>query len=266
MARVSHASSALVTVLGGSGYIGHHLVTQLRILGYDCWAPDRADPALLQRPLGTVFYCIGLTADFRSRPFETVQAHVCHLREVLQHGQFDQLVYLSSTRVYLGAEDTYEDQSLTVSPGDPDDLYKLSKLMGESLVLHSGRTCKVVRLSNVVGGTHGNPDSFVESLWRDARSGPILLRSDPQSAKDYIHVNDVVDLLALVAWRGKQRIYNLASGEQTTHAQWLDYISSVTGSIWSVKPDAILQQFLPIRAARLQAEFDYFPEQYRSIF
>ncbi len=255
-----------VTVFGGNGYVGRRLVEYLRGCGCDCWIPERADPSLFKRPLGTVFYCIGLTADFRSRPFDTVQAHVCVLREVLQYGQFDQLIYLSSTRVYLGADDTYEDQSLTVNPSELDDLYKLSKLMGESLVLRSGLACKVVRLSNVVGGAHGNPDSFVGGLWRDARSGSILLQSDPQSSKDYIHINDVVNLLALVAWHGNHRIYNLASGTQTTHAQWLECICAATSSTWSVKADAPLQQFLPIRVARLQTEFGYSSDRLRSIF
>jgi nucleoside-diphosphate-sugar epimerase len=253
------------TVLG-SGYIGRHLGEYLRKKGCDCWIPDRSDQSVLQRPLGTVFYCIGLTADFRNRPFDTVQAHVEVLRELLQHGQFDQLIYLSSTRVYLGATDTDEEQPLVVNVSDQDDLYKLSKLMGESLALHSGRRCKVVRLSNVVGGESENSDNFIDSLWRDARGGSVLLRSDPQSAKDYIHIDDVVELLALVAWRGTYRVYNLASGVQTTHSQWLERICAATDSTWSVLLDAPLQQFLPIRVTRLQTEFEFFAKNYHPIF
>jgi nucleoside-diphosphate-sugar epimerase len=255
-----------VTVLGGSGYIGKHLADYLQQLGHACWVPKRDDPSIFQRSLGTVFYCIGLTADFRSRPFDTVDAHVGVLSKVLEHGRFDQLIYLSSTRVYLGASDTYEDQTLAINIQDPDDLYKLSKLMGESLVLQSGRPCKVVRLSNVVGGERVSSDNFVGSLWRDARSGNILLRTDPLSAKDYVHIDDVVELLVLVAYQGKQRVYNLASGVQTTHAQWLDRICTATGRTWSVLRDAPLQQFLPIRVTRLHTEFECFVNNYRSIF
>lgn len=249
-----------VTVLGGRGYIGQHLAAYLQQLGHDCWVPQRDDPGILQRPLGTVFYCIGLTADFRSRPFETVDAHVGVLREVLQHGRFDQLIYLSSTRVYLGAMDTFEDQPLIVNTQDSDDLYKLSKLLGESLVLHSGRPCKVVRLSNVVGGTGGNHDSFVYSLVQEARQGAVLLRSAPDSEKDYICMDDVTNQLAQIAWRGQHKVYNLASGIQTTHAQWLEFICVENGCTWSVLPNAPLQQFLPIRIERIQSELGFIPK------
>lgn len=250
-------TARLATVLGGHGYIGQHLVAYLRQIGYICWVPERGDGSLFERDLGTVFYCIGLTADFRNRPFDTVDAHVGVLREVLQRAHFDQLIYLSSTRVYLGATDTDEEQTLTVNVGDPDELYKLSKLMGESLALHSGRPCKVVRLSNVVGGANGNSDSFVYGLLREARSGHVVLRSDPDSAKDYIHIDDVTALLARIAAGSQYRIYNLASGVQTSHRQWLEHIGAATGCTWSVSPDAPLQQFFTINTRRIQTEFDF---------
>lgn len=262
MATVTHPShnphpQGPVTVLGGRGYIGQHLVQGLRHSGLDPWVPQRDDPAVFERPLGVVYFCVGLTADFRSRPFETVDAHVGFLRQLLQHAHFDQLVYLSSTRVYLGAAGTQEDQALVVRPQDADDLYKLSKLMGESLALNSGRHCKVVRLSNVVGGEHGNPDSFVYSLLADARRGHVVLRSHPDSAKDYVHIDDVVDLLPQIAHRGQHPTYNLASGRQTTHRQWLEAICNATGAIWETADHCPLQAFAPIDVQRIQREFGF---------
>jgi len=76
------------TVLGGQGFIGRHLTRYLRGLGYEVWVPDReALDDYLKMPettLGEVFYCIGLTADFRARPFDTVRAHVSLLADVLE--------------------------------------------------------------------------------------------------------------------------------------------------------------------------------------
>ncbi|GAB4404728.1 MAG: SDR family oxidoreductase [Rhodoferax sp.] len=248
-------SGPLVTVMGGRGYIGRHLLAYLQRLGVSCWAPERGDAAIFERHLGTVYYCVGLTADFRTRPFDTVEAHIGLLRELLQGAQFDQLIYLSSTRVYLGAASTHEDQALVVQPQDADDLYKLSKLMGESLALHSGRNCKVVRLSNVVGGADGNPESFVYSLLREAKSGRIVLRSHPDTAKDYIHIDDVVTLLPQIASRGRQRIYNVATGLQTSHLQWLDFLAARTGCSWTVAQDAPLHRHVRIDNRRIVSEF-----------
>lgn len=254
------------TVLGGQGYIGQNLVAYLRTQGWDCAAPFRDDASIFSNDLGVVFYCVGLTADFRSRPLDTVEAHVGLLQRVLREARFDKLIYLSSTRVYVGAYDTQEEQPLYVQPGKLDDLYKLSKLMGESMTLHSGRPGVVVRLSNVVGGISGNPDSFVYSLLREARQGHILLRSDPASAKDYIHIDDVTQLLQCIAQDVTHRIYNLASGVQISHWQWLERISQATGCQWSVAAQAELHQFQPINIERIANQFNLSPLSVFSAF
>lgn len=248
------------TVLGGAGYIGQHLATYLNQHGWMCATPTREDESIFKADLGIAFYCVGLTADFRSRPLDTVQAHVGLLQRLISEARFDKLIYLSSTRVYLGADDTHEDQSLRVLPGDPDDLYKLSKLMGESLTLHGGRPGVVVRLSNVVGGLVGNPDSFVYSLLREARQGHITLRSDPQTAKDYIHIDDVVGLLQCLARNSRYQTYNVASGVQLTHTEWLQRIAQITGCEYSFSHGSASPVYLPIRVDRICSEFGFRPK------
>lgn len=82
-----------LTVLGATGYIGSRLVAHLQAQGHSVWAPVRGDAEVFTRPLGHVMYCVGLTADFRTRPFDTVDAHVGLLAEVLRRAQFDSLLY-----------------------------------------------------------------------------------------------------------------------------------------------------------------------------
>ncbi|MNZ63839.1 dTDP-4-oxo-6-deoxy-D-allose reductase [compost metagenome] len=247
------------TVLGASGYIGSRLLARLRADGYAVWAPERGDRSILTRPLGHVLYCVGLTGNFRSRPFDTVEAHVGLLAELLQHAKFDSLLYLSSTRVYQGAERTDEDAPLTVLPGNPSYLYNLTKLTGESLCRCSGRAgVRVARLSNVVGaGMDPASGNLIATLLQDSRAGHVLLQSAPESAKDYIHIEDVLDLLPRIAVEGQASIYNVASGNQTSHAQWLQWLSASTGCSHAVQSDAQLQTFAPIDVTRLQEEFGF---------
>lgn len=249
------------TVLGASGYIGSRLVAHLRTQGHTVWAPARGDAKLLQRPLGHVLYCAGLTADFRSRPFDTADAHVGLLNEVLRHARFDSLLYLSSTRVYMGSSSTHEDAPLTVLPGDPSYLYNLTKLTGESLCHASGRPgVRVARLSNVVGpGMDATSGNLVADLVHQAQRGRIVLRSDPQSAKDYVHIDDLLDWLPRIALTGRAATYNVASGRQTLHAQWLAWLQARTGCTVEVAADAPLQQFSPIDVQRMQAEWGATP-------
>ncbi|WP_298212581.1 NAD(P)-dependent oxidoreductase [Acidovorax sp.] len=251
----------MFTVLGASGYIGSRLVAHLRTQGHTVWAPVRGDAEVFTRPLGHVIYCVGLTADFRTRPFDTVDAHVGLLAEVLRRARFDTLLYLSSTRVYMGAVNTEEDAPLSVLPGDASYLYNLTKLTGESLCHASGRAgVRVARLSNVVGpGMDAASGNLVADLLHQARQGQVVLRSDPRSAKDYVRVADVLDWLPRIALQGRFAVYNLASGRQTTHGEWLSWLQQRTGCAVRVQPGAPLQPFAPIAVSRLHGEWGVTP-------
>ncbi len=219
------------TVLGGSGFIGRHLCESLRAGGHDVYCPSRDENWQQQASLGTVFYCIGLTADFRSRLLDTVEAHVCVLRELVAKDNYDKIVYLSSTRVYAGALSTREDAALQVRSDTPSDLYNLSKLMGESIVLNantqganSANSAKgvVARLSNVIGDGDTS-EMFIPAILREAsETGSVVFQTAPESAKDYVAISDVCRWLIELAQTGQRQIYNLASGVNTTHQEIAD--------------------------------------------
>lgn len=248
------------TVLGASGAIGSRLVKALRASGQDVMAPARDECSRLTGPLGHVIYAIGVTADFRSRALDTVEAHVCALTPLLRNAQFESFLYLSSTRVYGGQSQGAEDAALSVNPNDPSDLYNLSKLMGESMCLTSGRSgVRVARLSNVVGAEDADSSNFLPSLLRDARAGHITLRTDLASAKDYIHIDDVLDLLPRIACQGQHSMYNVASGQQVTHGQWVDHLVASTGCTVKVLANAPVACFAPVDVARIRTEFGFVP-------
>lgn len=246
------------TILGGTGFIGSHLVAAMRQRGYHVFAPHR-DADLTGADLGTVFYCMGLTADFRGRPFDTVTAHVGKLNEVLRQGRFDRLVYLSSTRLYLGSAQTGEEDDLRVNPHDPSDLYDISKAMGESLALSCGRPVRIARLSNVYGADLES-ENFLTSILRAAlREGVVTMQTGLDSTKDYIHVTDVVDLLIRIGSDSRHRTYNVASGQNVSHRDILQVIRTATGCEVRTTPQAPVLDGPPIRIDRLREEFAFHP-------
>ncbi len=249
----------MITILGATGFFGSHLVKRLAQEGTEYYAPSR-DAVLTDRPLGTVIYTIGLTADFRTRPFDTVEAHVCKLLGLLRDGDFDKLVYVSSTRVYNRQMPiALEDEPLLVNPLVPTDNFNISKLMGESIALRSGRKVSCVRVSNVYGPDF-NSDNFLTSVLRDAvTQGKVTLQTKLASAKDYVSIDDVVDGLLTIARKGEQPIYNLGGGRQTTHQELGDEIAHLTGATFDVVENAYDMSFPPISIARMQQEFSYSP-------
>lgn len=249
-----------ITVLGAGGWIGAALVADLQRLGRTVRPVDRADlPAWLAdaEPQGPVIYAIGLTADFRQRPHATAEAHVGLLSRVLQRPGLEQLLLLSSTRVYSRSADTQEATPLPCLSSDPSDLYNLSKLLGEALVLQDPRPgLKVARLSNVVGPGQP-PSTFVGALLEEARaSGRVTIQQAPDTAKDYVALADVVRLLPLIAERGQQRLYNLGSGRNLSHAEVAAWLERQGVSVRFAAQAAGGIGFPPLRIERLAAEFE----------
>lgn len=245
------------TLIGGKGFIGRHLHQQLIGLGWSCCVPERADKDFTNGDLGHVFYCAGLTADFRQRPYETVEAHVHFLTYVLQNCRFTSLTYLSSTRVYAGAAATNEDAALTVRSHLPGDLYNLSKLMGESLCLNSGRSVRIVRLSNVYGIEMSSQNFLSEILMTATKEKKVQFLSAPDSQKDYICIRDVVHYLPLIAGLEKNEIYNLAQGKNVSNWTLAEFLQN-RGVQCSFAGNAPRISFPVIDTTRLRSNFGVF--------
>ena len=248
-----------ITVLGASGFIGSALVKRLEAMGLEYLAPGRDDD-LTGKQLGDVIYCIGLTADFRGKPFDTVEAHVCKMLGVLRSSHFDSLLYLSSTRLYNSKLNmAREEDPIQIAPLDPDGLYNISKVMGESLALASGKKVRIARLSNVFGDDFTSPN-FLSTVVKEALSrDELTIQSAAASEKDYVSVHDVVGGLIDVATRGRHEIYNIASGTNISHECLAEKIGKLTGVKVRFRPETCLASQPRISIERMQNEFDFKP-------
>jgi len=248
----------MITVLGASGFIGSHLARRLEGLGLEYQAIGRTD-ALPPGNLGDVIYCIGLTSDFRSRLLDTVEAHVCNLLGLVRNYEFESLLYLSSTRVYANDDSSSEEKALHVTPRRPTDLFNISKVMGESIVLNCGRNVRIARVSNVYGPDFAS-ENFLSSIIRDAITRrKVTFLTAPDSAKDYISVDDAVNGLIQIATRGRDSIYNLASGVNVSHDDLATKLRTLTGCKIEFAPGAQTVRFPPIDIERLRREFGISP-------
>ncbi|MDO8410599.1 MAG: NAD-dependent epimerase/dehydratase family protein [Phenylobacterium sp.] len=209
------------TIIGAGGFIGGRLAQALRDRGEAVYAPARGEDGLFERNLGQVFYCAGLTGDFAVRPFDTVEAHVTLLAQVLSQARFERLIYLSSTRLYdsLGAAGGRENDVLAFDPAAPRNVYDLSKALGENLTLaRSDGRGAVARLSNVFDLAQG-ASGFLPELLQEARRSRVLTRdSAPAAVRDYIHADDVVAGLLAMADQDAAGVVNVARGDNVSNA------------------------------------------------
>ena len=224
--------SKLSTVIGGRGYIGTALTRFLRARGHQVLVPEKGSAELFGRDLGQVFYCAGYTGDYGHEPSATVEAHAGLLSRLLKDGEFEHLVYLSSTRLYdhLDAEVADEDAVFTLDPSDARHLYDLSKLLGEWLCLNEApERSAIARLSCVYSEDIEVPAFLPLLVRRLAHYGVASIPSWPQAARDYVHLDDVSQALSAMAGGGVTGIVNVASGENVSNLELCRHILATTG-------------------------------------
>lgn len=257
----------IATIIGGQGFIGRALASHLCGAGWDCWVPDRTTSwPVSGRSLGLVFYCAGLTADYLSRPADTVEAHVNLLARVLQSDFYESLVYLSSTRLYDGlVSDVAADETLrlSVKPHEPRHLYDLTKLTGESLCYALGRgRARIARLSCVYDSAEDD-DGFLPSMLRRVAQAPrgatIQVASSPHFARDYVHVSDVVHALMAIASNASQPTYNVASGENLRNDELANLVKEKSGRLLRFELDQQVPSPVQVSIDRFQQEFGWRP-------
>jgi len=112
--------------------------------------------------------------------------------------------------------------------------YAASKLMGEMLcqsyASHYGVPCCVLRFFNVYGGGQQEP-FLVPYIIRSALEGSPAAIKHPDSARDFVHVDDVVDALlgAAVSINSGCTVLNIGSGETHSVSEVIDLIGKIGG-------------------------------------
>jgi nucleoside-diphosphate-sugar epimerase len=255
------------SIFGASGFIGSHLG---RSLESDNHIVRRIDRDHWPRPgehLANIIYAIGLTADFRSKPIETVQAHVGLVADVISSYSFLSFLYLSSTRVYEGAETGNEDTPINFDPNRRDNLYGISKLAGEALCLAIDRpTIRIVRASNVIR-VDESMHNFLPSLMVEGYdAGQVTIRTAPDSCKDYIDIEDVTRVVPMICLEGRHRLYNVASGTSITNAEIAELLRCELGVRVQFANNALEVKFPNIKIDRVTQEFGFRPTPFATSF
>jgi len=218
-------TSALVT--GASGFVGSHLVRELRRAGWTVRTACREGKAdltgdLLKIPLrgfsvDVVFHLAGFSSpqasvDHAADAFDANAATTGRIVRELRAGRF---VVASSCQVY-GPQSQRATESTPPVPRTP---YAASKLCGEALALASGRDIVILRPYNHTGP--GQSAAYLcpgiarqVALAEAGRSAAEVRVRTLAPRRDFFDVRDMGRAYRLAAERGHRgTIYNVATGE-----------------------------------------------------
>jgi len=153
------------------------------------------------------------------------------------------IFYTSGSGVY--GENPAVDFPESYGPCIPISTYGASKLASESLIAaycHMfGLVARVFRFANVVGPrqTHGVGYDFIRRLKGDSTALRIL--GDGTQKKSYIHVDDVLEAIFLVAANAikSYEVFNVATDDYVTVRQIADLAVTIAG----LRPDEVRYDF-----------------------
>ncbi|MBZ0056639.1 SDR family oxidoreductase [Leclercia sp. LTM01] len=238
---------SLYTVVGGNGFIGSEIVKHLHSLKKDVWIPERNEPNIFSKKLGTLIYCAG-SGDCQLKPFEVLTANCLYLSEILQHADFDHLIYVSSSRLYMNGDGSDETSDLIIRHDDNRRLFNLTKLVAEELCFKSGKPFTIVRPSNVYGVALKS-SLFLPSITRNAIvNGRVDMFVDKNYEKDYVSVSDVAEIIIKLCnnKEAQGKIINIASGVNISSEQIASMLIHYTNCVVYWNENGASKEIFPV--------------------
>jgi nucleoside-diphosphate-sugar epimerase len=254
------------------------------VIGYDRRnVPDAAYPciegdvldihrlyaAVAGGPIDAIIHCGGLSGLMvaRDNPHLISQINIqgtVNVLELARVARARRVVLCSTIMVYGDAKGAVLDEAACPSP---TTVYGASKLACEALMKAYADEREVdgvaLRIAHVYGPGR-ETQCFVHDSIRAALNGrPVSLPHNASSARQYVHVDDVVAAILLAADHTslRRRVYNVSAGEKHRLDQMTDIVSErlggLTASFASLDPPEYQTGLLDIGAAR--ADIGYRP-------
>ena len=264
-------------ILGGAGFIGSHLCDSLLLAGYSVRLFDRlgilphrsfgilediehiqgnfSSETEMQRAVSgcqVIFHLVSTTLPKSSNedPVYDIESNVVgtlKLLDAARHASVQKIVFVSSGGTVYGVP------ICTPIPEthstNPVSSYGIGKLMIEKYLhlyqlLHDLNYC-VLRLANPFGErqrANSAQGAVAVFMHRAVNNEPIDIWGDGSVIRDYIYISDVINaLLTAVEYEGRERIFNIGSGQGKSLNEILAAIELLVG-----KP--VKRSYLPGRS------------------
>jgi len=258
-------SKELVLVLGANGFIGSHLVDRLVKDGYSVRAFGRFKDKIsfnispdveifngeflnqndLEQSLEGVSRVVHLVSTTNPSVSDkeplidlntNVEGSVAFFQKCVENGKINQIIFTSSGGTvygdsYPGRPYSETDQTNPVSP------YGIGKLAIENYLHYFNKTHNlnytVLRIANPYGGRQKNTkhQGIIPLIINNIAKGlPITVYGDGTMVRDYIHIDDLIDIITKSLSRDlKYNTYNVGSGVGVSVNELVELVEEIVG-------------------------------------
>jgi nucleoside-diphosphate-sugar epimerase len=247
-------------IIGGRGFIGSHIASDLKLSGYDVDIPERGDISFLETYYDAIVYAAGYGVC--SKPIDVIDSNVNFFNEVLFKANYEHLIYISSTRLYMAMPNTNENSDLQVLQKDERKLFNLSKLVSEEVARLSGKNVTIIRPSNVYGIAL-NSNLFLPMIIKSALTHKkIDMYVEPEYEKDYVSVDDLSNFVTKCVTDGFKyfNVYNVASGVNISAKSIAEIIQKDTNCKVNWHTGFVGDTFTPINIDKSMRKCNFKPK------
>ena len=230
-----------VIVVGKDSYIGGHLARYLRATDSEVVSLSSSDcdfrhseevdalfSSLGNRPVTIVFLAVIKKA--ASNDYQGYLDNVSLVDNLVQAGSrptIRSIVYLSSVDVYGTHPELPIDEQTRI---DPDTWYGLAKYTCEWMLASSGTVrcpTTILRIPGIFGKAH-NDNSVIGRMVASARAdGRIAVCGGGDTLRDYVCLDDLCKLIAMLVHSQYNGIVNIATGKSRTILEIAECINQV---------------------------------------
>jgi UDP-glucose 4-epimerase len=239
--------SERVLILGGSGFIGQNIIEKLSYktenivsLGsknLDLTAPDSIDKLKnIFNKSDTVIFLSAITPD-KGKNIATFTKNILmmkHFIDAIKISPVGHIIYLSSDAVY-GLDQSYISEE---SPVAPESLYGVMHLSREIMLSEVHEIPHIIlRVTMVYGKGDSHfaygPNRFYNSA---INNNTIEIFGNGEEYRDYIHIDDLVNIIEKIIYLKSVGLINIASGVSITFNEIANIIiNNISDTIEKVK-------------------------------
>ena len=245
------------TIFGHKGFLGQNIIAYLKKNNLGFFLPKKRQ-FTFSKNLNNIIYCIGIDDVFED-PLSSIKANFQLASKIILENKFDSFIFISTTRIYFNSNKTAENDLIHINPNSKNYFFNCLKLSAENFCLsQKNKNIKVVRLSNLYGDHFGKQKYLLPTLIRNSlKKNVIDININKNSKKNYLNVEDAIDVIFKIIHKGKYRLYNVASKKLYTLNFIAKNIQKVTGCKIIYRNQKYKYNEPKININRIKKEFNF---------